>query len=142
MFEIGVVVDLDDEDAVIGFLEIDAVEPVADRAGGAQAGVEHERRHLSQGERFETASSGLPPVSCLTICQCFLAIRYCTANSGLPPSTPMRQSNWSACKPGRSSTSESGSQAPASFQLFHRATLETPRENDESGTFSTIGKPS
>src|SRR5690606_2780730 len=48
VFEVGVVVDLDDEDAVIGLLEIDAVEAVADAARCPQARVEDERRRFCE----------------------------------------------------------------------------------------------
>ena len=39
MFEVRIVVDLDQEDAVVGLLQIDAIEAVADAAGAAQAAM-------------------------------------------------------------------------------------------------------
>ena len=46
MVEIGIVVDLDDEDAVLGFLEVDAVEAVADAARRLDRGLDDVRRRL------------------------------------------------------------------------------------------------
>ena len=60
VFKVGVVVDLDNEDAIIGLLEVDAIQTIADRAGSAQACVEHQWRHLRQRERLEAALQRLP----------------------------------------------------------------------------------
>ena len=79
----GIVVDLDDVDAVGRLLEIDAVEAVADEAGGADADVEHFRRHLVDRERARCPPSMAVPFSrWRTICQCFLAIVYWQTKSG------------------------------------------------------------
>ena len=75
MVEVGVVVDLDDEDAVLGLLEVDAVEAVADAARRTHRGVDDMRRRLLQREGLDAALVGLAVALCLTICQCFLAIR-------------------------------------------------------------------
>src|SRR3954447_12447742 len=58
MVEVGIVVDLDDEDAVIGFLEVDAVEAVADAAGGTHRRIDDMHWGFLQRERLDAALVG------------------------------------------------------------------------------------
>src|SRR5262245_33898215 len=55
MLEAGVIVDLHDHDAVVGLLEVDAIEAVADRLGGAHRDVDHPGRRLVEVEGAEAA---------------------------------------------------------------------------------------
>ena len=55
VIDVGIVVDLDDEDAVRRLLDVDAVEAVADELRGAQADVDHRRRRLAERGRVEAA---------------------------------------------------------------------------------------
>ena len=55
VFEVGIVVDLHDHDAVVGLLEVDAVEAVADRPRGADRDIDHLARRLVEIEGAEAA---------------------------------------------------------------------------------------
>ena len=55
VLEVGVVVDLHDDEAVVGLLDVDAVEAVADRARRAHRDVDELRRRLVEIEGAEAA---------------------------------------------------------------------------------------
>src|SRR5579862_1201547 len=55
VLEVGIVVDLHDDDAVFGLLEVDAVKSLADRARGAHRDVDHLARRLIEIKRAESA---------------------------------------------------------------------------------------
>ena len=55
MFEVGIVVDLHDDDAVVGLLEVDAVEAVADRPRRADRDIDDLGRRLVEIEGAEAA---------------------------------------------------------------------------------------
>src|SRR5580704_5447120 len=58
VFEVGVVVDFHDHDAVVGLLEVDAVKTIADRARRAHRDVHHVARCLAKIEGAEAALAG------------------------------------------------------------------------------------
>src|SRR5215218_2267955 len=73
VLEVGIVVDLHDHDAVVGLLEIDAIEAVADRLGSPHAHLDHFGRRLVEIEGAKPAFArrpvgpvlhGLPMAAC------------------------------------------------------------------------------
>src|SRR5579862_9006382 len=58
VLEIGVVVDLHDDEAVVGLLDVDPVESLADRTGGAHRDVDEVARRLIDFEGAEAAFAG------------------------------------------------------------------------------------
>src|SRR5580704_15067939 len=58
MFEVGVVVDFHDHDAVVGLLEVDAVKTIADRARRAHRDIHHLARRIGEVEGAEAAFVG------------------------------------------------------------------------------------
>src|SRR5271154_6943462 len=55
VFEVRVVVYLDDDDRAVGFLDVDAVEAGADRARRLARGVDDPRGSVGDGNRFRSA---------------------------------------------------------------------------------------
>ena len=55
VLEIGIVVDLHDDEAAVGLLDVDAVEPLPDRAGRAHRDVDQRSRRLVELEGAEAA---------------------------------------------------------------------------------------
>src|SRR5580704_1091501 len=58
VFEVGVVVDFHDDNAVVGLLEVDAVKTVADRPRRAHRDIHHLGRRLGEIEGAEAALMG------------------------------------------------------------------------------------
>ena len=58
VLEIGVVVDLDDDDRAVGLLDVDAIEARADRAGRLERGVDDARRGVGDGDCLRSALAG------------------------------------------------------------------------------------
>ena len=113
VLEVRVVVDLHDDDAVVGLLDVDAVEAVADRPRRAHRDVDHLAAAPCRGRRCESRPRARSRrARCLTICQWPRAMRYWQTNSGSPASTPTRQSNSvgrNFCASSRSVSSNSSS---------------------------------
>ena len=65
MVDRGIVVDLDDDDALFGLFQVDAVEAFADQAGGADGGVDDFRGRVFDGHRGEAAFGGLAVLAVL-----------------------------------------------------------------------------
>ena len=54
VLEVRIVVDLDDDDRAIGFLDVDAIKPRPDRTRGLERGVDDGRRRIADGKRLRS----------------------------------------------------------------------------------------
>src|ERR1700683_328570 len=54
VFKVRVVVDLDDDDRAVRFLDVDAIETRTDRARGLERRLDHERRRVADGKRLRS----------------------------------------------------------------------------------------
>ena len=113
VLEVGVVVDLDDDEAVVGLLDVDAVEARRRSARAARTAMSITSRGAWSSSKVRKPPSREEPSGrCLTICQWPRAMRYWQTNSGSPASTPTRQSNsvgMNFCASSRSVSSNSSS---------------------------------
>ena len=143
MVEVGVVVDLDDEDAVIGLLEVDAVEPVADAAGGAHRRLDDMRRRFLQREGLDAALVGLARRLVVDDLPVLLGHQVVDGKERLaaehadPPVILGRDEFL-----GDQQVGIFQPDSASAFSSAKSAAFLTPREKALSGIFSTSGKPS